>query len=465
MRKINENISIMDPQLAQQYSNGQTQLVNNQQKVNSLEKQVLQIQQADVQIQKKMVQIEQQSAKNMGQEDKKPDAEETQTVEVPVVNSPSESILYNSASTLNEEVEIITDKMVTLQNRLNEIQHLLEDEERFTNKMVTDPRGNLMHHGKTVGREEWEHTEKPLNISAKDEERSQKYAEDKAEIEQEIDDLNAAIAYLQQDLDELEPNAGEQEQTDTEIIDRHGWDVLDYLNSGSDSIKDLEAMGVEDPAQVIELYKEYHPDETKNDKHREKISKKMAKIQEDIEKAEEKYSDLEDKDNKIWTSKTVSKKKFVHKNSMPNEKGSRPAVGYMEEAVNPMSSSNFYNLSEDYIETNTSFEKKSENEYSDEDYLFYVRIADGHNEFIGKVFKLSPDGEWYGIVKEGKNASFEKLTYDANYMPLDIINFLKDTYAEVEIINLDEFNNYIEGDTEDLEVKEIEESGMTGNTI
>lgn len=128
---------------------------------------------------------------------------------------------------------------------------------------------------------------------------------------------------------------------------------------------------------------------------------------------------------------------------------------------NPLSVDNFYDLSEAYVDDIT-FDNK---EYNEEEFLFYVRITDNHNEFIGKIFKMSPDGEWYGIIKDGEDDSFEKISYDASYDEQQIVDFLQETYDEVEIIDINEFNNYIEGDTDDLVVKDIEESGVSGMNL
>lgn len=137
--------------------------------------------------------------------------------------------------------------------------------------------------------------------------------------------------------------------------------------------------------------------------------------------------------------------------------------------VNPVSLENFYDVSEAYVEDDKFSRHPNEEEYDANKYLFYVRVTDitAQNEFIGKIFKTSPDGEWYGLVKDGEAKSFEQISYDASYDEEQIVDFLKETYDEVEIIDIDEFNNYIEGDsdTEDWEVKDVDESGMTGLTM
>lgn len=60
--KINEDVLITDPALAQQYANGKQQLVNKDSQINSLNKQVLKLQQDKIKIQQALDQIEKKSA-------------------------------------------------------------------------------------------------------------------------------------------------------------------------------------------------------------------------------------------------------------------------------------------------------------------------------------------------------------------------------------------------------------------
>ena len=64
--KINEDVAITDPNLAQQYANGKQQLVNKDSLINGLNKQILKLQQDKIKIQQALDQIEKKSAENVG---------------------------------------------------------------------------------------------------------------------------------------------------------------------------------------------------------------------------------------------------------------------------------------------------------------------------------------------------------------------------------------------------------------
>jgi hypothetical protein len=124
--------------------------------------------------------------------------------------------------------------------------------------------------------------------------------------------------------------------------------------------------------------------------------------------------------------------------------GSNPQEGEYE-SVNPASSENFYVLNEAYVETDQ--EKKTPEGYAEKDYVFYVRITEDGEEFVGKIFKDSPDEDWYGLVKIGESSTFEKMSYQPEYNEADIVDFLAGTYEEVEIIDEEEFTElFIESD-------------------
>jgi len=118
----------------------------------------------------------------------------------------------------------------------------------------------------------------------------------------------------------------------------------------------------------------------------------------------------------------------------------------LKENDNPMSIENFYNLSE---------EKKTEE--LDDDFLFYIKAYDEDDWFIGKIFKISADEDWYGIVKAGENDTFDKISYDPEFDEEAIVDFLRDTYDSVEIIDQAEYDDYAEEEPND-----IDETGITG---
>jgi len=64
--KINEDVAITDPSLAQQYANGKQQLVNKDSQINALNRQILKLQQDKIKIQQALDQIEKKSAETIG---------------------------------------------------------------------------------------------------------------------------------------------------------------------------------------------------------------------------------------------------------------------------------------------------------------------------------------------------------------------------------------------------------------
>ena len=135
-----------------------------------------------------------------------------------------------------------------------------------------------------------------------------------------------------------------------------------------------------------------------------------------------------------------------------------PASMYEEDTnESQITKDKFYNLSEAYTEFEDS-EKKTE-DIVDNEYLFFVKVYDGDDWFIAKIFKINPVEDWYGIVKAGDSDNFNKISYDPEYDENAIVEFLKDTYDDVEIIDKEEYNDYVEEeDPSELE----EEGGVTG---
>ena len=214
-----------------------------------------------------------------------------------------------------------------------------------------------------------------------------------------------------------------------EFFGQIGFEASDVLNSGmsdKEKIKGLKKLGVEDPKDLLNNYHHYFPEyDSSLDKQRKEIEKENKQIQSKIDKLKAKIAKKEEQQDKM---------------------------GYpVYDSYNPMTPENFYNLDEAYIEMEDEEEKKeSKEDYLDEDYVFYVKVNDDNNEFIGKIFKISPDGDWFGLVKKGDDDSFEKISYEPEYDEIDIVEFLGDSYDSIEIIDNHEFNDYIE-DNEEIE--------------
>ena len=79
----------------------------------------------------------------------------------------------------------------------------------------------------------------------------------------------------------------------------------------------------------------------------------------------------------------------------------------------------------------------------DEEKVFYVKVDDEAEEFIGKIYKLFDDGEWRSKLVDGISETFDKLNYDPDWDEIDIIAFLRENYADAEIIDEPEFNDHV----------------------
>lgn len=559
MKKINEDVQITDPALAQQYSNGQTQLLNKDRQINALQKQINNIEQSKNDIAKKMAEIEKKAGQtepdevqqNLDQQQVAADAAVQSSTVAPI----GESLIVKESIDSDDDrgrleaiYDRLTDELVTLQampvseqepNYEELIWHVKReiaelDEELYSDQLMNDtpitppsdevdelytkydkigkklakefngkndpdqiewyqdqlemikskigkaetkdmneaeeevrysgaqqiqPNGRVYQDGNMVG---WDHTKyepQEFNMSDVQMKKSDQLEADKNDIENEIDQIKDTIGYLEDDLRNLSDSPEGQEEADTEILDRYDWGVLDYLNGGGTSEAELQQMGVANPKDVIETYQYAHPDEKELEKERIPLRKELAKYRKEAQRLQKKYDKTEEKLEALYATKYKAKRSFK---SVQGEEEQKKMAPNVYDNANPMSIDNFYDLSEAYVEDSISFDNPGA-EYDPEKYLFYVKITDGHEEFIAKIFKMSPDGYWFGIIKDGGDSkSFENISYDPSYDEEQIVEYLRETYDEVEIIDMNEFNNYLEGtekpDTSDWTVKDVEES-------
>lgn len=95
-----------------------------------------------------------------------------------------------------------------------------------------------------------------------------------------------------------------------------------------------------------------------------------------------------------------------------------------------------------------------EDENEDDDKVFYVKVEDEGEAFIGKIYKLFDEGDWRSKIIDGKSDTFEKINFDPDYDEYDIIAFLRDNYADAEVISKNEFNDHVENPELEPEIKE-----------
>jgi hypothetical protein len=493
MKNLNEDVAITDPQMAQQYSNGQVQLTNMDKQINALQSQVNKLNQNKIQIQKKMDELAQQSAQKT-EEEKPPEqvqdetavtAAATAAVAAAQAQPTSESLLIrvdesqDEEERINLEIDQISDQIMLLEDPaeiaemedrinslLDQLKDLDMDQMRHESEYDLDqdldlgeypidesyddeePRFTGMHgfpyevnkEGRPIRKIDPAKSPKQRKQQAWSDTKQDKYDQfdkDISELEYEIKDLEEDREYQ---LDRFQsPKFEGVEGEMEEFFAQMGFEAADIVNSGGsdkDKLSALKKLGIANPKGIMDNYYYYYPE------FNPELKKPKKEAQQEIKKIKDKIDKLHVK---------------ISKKEEQQQKMGSPVY----DSYNPMSAENFYNLSETYAEIED--EKKNDDEDLDKEFLFYVKIIDEGSEFIGKIYKTRPDGDWYGKIKQGDGGNFERISYPTEYDEVDIVKFLGEEYDKIEMIDQHEFNDYIEG--EDLEEEIINGSAWPTNTI
>lgn len=82
----------------------------------------------------------------------------------------------------------------------------------------------------------------------------------------------------------------------------------------------------------------------------------------------------------------------------------------------------------------------------DENKVFYVKVEDDNNEFVGKIYKLfdADSSDWRSKLLIGISDTFEKFNFTPDWDEIDIIAFLRENYSDAELLSEDEYNKYVE---------------------
>jgi len=509
MKKLNEDVNITDPQMAQKYAEGMARVAKLDAEIASLKSQIARIDGQKSDIQTELAKISGQAAPEAGQNQQTPEqaAAAAAAAAASTQGQPtSESLLVrvdeseNEAERIQLEIDQISDQMMLMEDPL-EIEEMYDYLKILTNKLKnldmdqldakdsfepdyeSDPRDldlyddidlnpdyDLDQH-RDFDERDYDDMNPELDEAENDEprmsgmpgrledyyevnkegrpikkrtpvrsprERKQRPWSDAKldkydQLDKEIRDLGYEIEGIEDDMKynmerfqapSYEGIEGEIE----EFFGQIGFEASDALNSGlsdKEKIKALKKLKVDNPEGLLDTYHHYYPEyDSSLDKQRKEIEKENKQMQAQIDKIKAKISKKEEQLDKMGSP--------------------------VWESYNPMSPENFYDLSEAYAEMEDEEERqKSKEDYQDNDYVFYVKINDDENEFIGKIFKISPDGDWFGLVKKGDDDSFEKISYEPEYDEIDIVEFLGDSYDTIEIIDNHEFNDYIEDNEEE----------------
>lgn len=93
----------------------------------------------------------------------------------------------------------------------------------------------------------------------------------------------------------------------------------------------------------------------------------------------------------------------------------------------------------------------------EDEYVFHIRIdGESENEIIAKIYKDNPEDYWTVRVVKGDEEPLESMKFDPELDKLDIIGYLADMYADIEIVNPKEYE-YLLDDKEKVDSEYYEE--------
>jgi len=308
------------------------------------------------------------------------------------------------------------------------------------------------------------------------------------DIKREIQDLKSDLSYYTEKFYSPELMGGETE----EFFAQLGPEASEILNSGvyeteEEKLRALQQAGVPYAKGVLRDYYHYYPEfNPALDADRKKGEKEIPKIETQIQKLQDKYDKMES------MYESVNESTFLIKNVDPYElqdlKDYLDAenISYAEDEDGETIDFDKTELDQEWqdkmdemgfedndSETNDILtiaddgEESTEDDFAEtdekinEEKVFYVKVDDEGEEFVGKIYKLFDEGDWRAKVISGNSDTFEQLNYDPDFDEVDIIAFLRENYADAEILSEDEFNSHVE-DSEAEPEEEVEE-GLIGN--
>ena len=333
------------------------------------------------------------------------------------------------------------------------------------------------------------------------------------DIEGEIDDLKSEIKWTKEKFESptYEGIEGEIEQFFAEI----GSAASEILNSGAHKDDEekayaLREVGVENPEEIIQNYYYYYPEfNPELDKEREKAEEKIKKLKDEVEQLETKLSKLEemyesvnegtfntekvdpyelqdlkdylDAENISYSEDEDTGSLDFDETELDKEwKDKMDSMG-MEENV-PEETDDILSMEDDdgdidgwkdsegewHYGNEEDIDITAKDEKIDEEKVFYVKVDDEAEQFIGKIYKLFDEGDWRSKIVDGESETFEKLNYDPDWDEVDIIAFLRENYADAELVSEDEFNDHVEepeAEPETEENTEVEENKNEPNDM
>lgn len=312
------------------------------------------------------------------------------------------------------------------------------------------------------------------------------------DLEYEIRDFKDEIKWAKEKFETptYEGIEGEIEDFFGEI----GHEAADILNSGgyktdAQKIKALKDVGVKDAEGVLETYYYYYPEfNPALTKERKEAEKKIQKLEKEIAKRQAKidkmYSMYESLNEATFNTEGVNDDEYLElKNYLDAENISYfededgTEIDFDDTELDAEWQDRLEEIGLKYVRDFEDEEPKTDDilsieddeditakdEQIDEEKVFYVKVEDEGEAFVGKIYKLFDEGDWRSKIVDGESETFEKLNYDPDWDEFDIIAFLRENYADAELVSEDEFNGHVEGP--EVAPEEVEESVHTIPTL
>ena len=268
-----------------------------------------------------------------------------------------------------------------------------------------------------------------------------------------------------------------------------GPEASEILNSGAyksdaEIIQALKDVGVKDAKETLENYYYYYPEyNPKLAVERRKSREQIRKLELEIQKRQDKIDKMYSMYESTFSTQGVNDEEYHElKNYLDAEN-----ISYFEDEdgteidfddteldaewqdrLEEIGLEYVRDFEEDEPKTNDILSVEDEDQYDEEDItdtdekidnekVFYVKVEDEGEAFVGKIYKLFDEGDWRSKIVDGESETFEKLNYDPDWDEFDIIAFLRENYADAELVSEDDFNDHVEEPEVEPE-EELEES-------
>lgn len=426
-----EGVAIADPELARQYSNAQKQLNDKDAQIVALQKQINTLEQAKMQLQKAMVAIEQKAAQAIQPKNQptsnQPDLkqnqpQQTQTTTTTPVTNQTQNMTKESFKSDILKIKKINEGWEEDQIIRTMIQNLKKTHVNNSNLNLLDALVNDLKVIKST------------------------YSIEKCE--------DSFVNFINHHIDKLKvPNLDQenyvevfQKLFDLLIKSTEIPHYLNYYSMGKKAIEDEvnKALDAQDYQKLTELrpfIKEH------------KISVDWNKLNEEVFDTSEadarellnlkNYMDAEnisylEGENTIEFDEDVISPEW---RDLLTDVGIKKLEEFTEKSVSEEDEIEEI-IDEDEVDEETELTPE-EHEKIDEEKVFYVKIEDEGEAFIGKIYKNKDDEEWLSKIVVGESETFDKLYYEPEWDEVDIIAFLRENYADATLIPQEEYNEKV----------------------